>query len=53
MFEPQNRPLRPKWSQKSKNLKFEQGEKLGHRFTVKLHGESNSPKIKAGPILAP
>ena len=31
----------------SKNLKFEHGEKLDHRYTVKFHSESNGDSLKA------
>ena len=41
MFRPRNGPQRPNRSQKSKNLKFELGEKLDHYSWVKFHCESN------------
>ena len=45
MFRPRNGPKRPSWSQKK--LKFDLGEKLDHRYTVKFNRESNGDSLKA------
>ena len=47
MFSPRNGPIRPNRSQKSKNLKFELGEKLDHRFQVRFYGKSNGDSLDA------
>ena len=47
MFRPRNGQYWPNLGQKSKNLKFELGEKLDNRFRVKFHGESSGDSLNA------